>query len=156
MSIHNKGFTVVELIVVIALMAMIAGMTFASFSSLNNRQALDKQVDAVKSIVQQTRLASLNSKDGATFSVVFGINKITVKESGTTTVKDYPNIARISLITNGLQTVVGSNATSTISFAKISGLANATGVLTYGLVTGTGSTTSMTKTITVNALGRVE
>lgn len=154
MSKKTKGFTLIELIVVIALVGVVSTIIFTSFNALNQRQALDKEVDYIKTLIQKTRLASLNSKNGAMFRVEFASNQLTVAESGTTTVTVYPYSSNISLTTNGLTAVTGGAATTTIFFSKISGLAGARGVLTYSLMSG-GSAT-ITRTITINALGTVE
>jgi prepilin-type N-terminal cleavage/methylation domain-containing protein len=154
MKKRNLGFSLIELIVVLALITMIARLVFTSFNALNSRQALDKEVDYVKTLIQKTRLDSLNSKNGATFRIRFENNQITVYQSGTTTTAVYPFSTNVRLNTIGLTAVSGGAATTTVSFAKITGLAGAQGTLTFGLVVG--ATTTISKSVVINALGTVE
>lgn len=150
----TKGFTIIELVIVVFLVAIISSMVFASFRTLNSRQALDKEVDYIKSIIQKTRLASLNSKNGNTFRITFASNQLIVAESGTTTTTVYTYSNNIALSTSSLVAIIGGSATTTISFAKITGLAGATGTLTYTFAGS--STNAMIKKITINALGTAE
>ncbi len=150
----QKGFTLLEIVIVVVLIFMIARMAFASFNMLNRRQILDKQVDYIRTIVQKTRLDSLNSKDGATFRVEFGSGQAVVHASGTTTTSVYPYTSNVVLTSTNLNAVSGGAATTTVFFSKISGLAGAQGTLTYSLMSG--GVAVMTKTLTINALGIVE
>ena len=151
---QKKGFTFIEVMITLALVAIVAGLISASFSSLNNRQLVDKEVDNIKSIIQKTRLESLNSKNGSTHKVIFASTSITTAETGTTTTKVYPFSSSVIMKINGLKEVSGGAATSSVAFAKLSGLANATGTVTY--IFDGGPTNTATRTITINALGTVE
>lgn len=154
MKKRNLGFSLIELIVVLALITIITRLVFTSFNALNSRQALDKEIDYVKTLIQKTRLDSLNSKNGATFRIQFQNNQITVYQSGTTTTAVYPFSKNVRLNTIGLTAVSGGAATTTVSFAKITGLAGAQGTLTFGLIVG--ATTTISKSVVINALGTVE
>lgn len=154
MSNKTKGFTIIELVIVVFLVALISSMVLASFRTLNSRQALDKEVDYIKSIIQKTRLSSLNSKNGNAFRIDFAAGQLIVSESGTTTTTVYEYSKNIVLSTSSLRSVVGATATTTVSFAKITGLSGATGTLTYTFAGS--STNAMNKKITINALGTAE
>lgn len=151
---QNKGFTFIEVMVTLALVAIVAGLILASFSGLNNRQTLDTEVNNIKLIIQKTRLESLNSKNGSTHRIIFDSNGVTTAETGTTTTKAYPFSSSVVMQTNGLKEVIGGAATSTVAFAKLSGSPNATGTITY--ILNINSTNIFTRTITINALGKVE
>lgn len=151
---ENTGFTFIEVMITLALVAIVAGLIIASFSSLNGRQTLDKEVDNIKSIIQKTRLESLNSKNGSTHRIIFDANMVTTAETGTTTTRVYPFSSSVVMQINGLREVSGGAATSTVAFAKLSGLANATGTITY--IFNINSANTATRTITINALGTVE
>jgi Tfp pilus assembly protein FimT len=138
----------------LALVAIVAGLILASFSGLNNRQTLDKEVDNIKSIIQKTRLESLNSKNGSTHRIIFDTNSVTTAETGTTTTRTYLFSSSVVMQTNGLKEVIGGAATSSVAFAKLSGLASAIGTITY--IFNGGSTGMVTRTVTINALGTVE
>lgn len=149
-----KGFTLVELVIVIGLVGLIASLTFSAFSALNNRNTIDKEIDNIKSIIQKTRLQSLNAKNGNTHGLTFASTSLITKETGTTSSQTYTHTAGVSLYANNLRQAVDYGATTSLSFAQITGLANATGTLVY--IFKIGNTAVATKTITINALGTVE
>jgi prepilin-type N-terminal cleavage/methylation domain-containing protein len=150
----HKGFTLLEMIIVIFLVGLVSGLIFASFNALSNRETLDKEVDNIKSIIHKTRLESLNAKNSAAHGIKVASTTLTTTETGTSTVMVYSFPTGVTLQINGLKTVSGGAATSSIEFAQISGMTNATGTLTY--VFKSGSTNMATRTITINALGTVE
>ena len=150
----KNGFTLLEILLVIALLGMIAGLVYASFSALNNRQILNAEVDNIKSIIQITRLESLNSKNGSTHRIIFDATTVTTAETGTTTIKVYTLSPSVIMQGQTLKQISNGAATSSVSFAKLTGLANATGTVTY--IFNGGSAYTATKTITINALGTVE
>lgn len=150
----KKGFSLIEMLVAVAILGMLSQIVFVSISQMQDSQALEKELDFVKSLIQKTRLASLNAKNGTTHAVYFASTSIQTKESGTTTVQTFNLSNNIVLIQNNLKNVSNGSATSTIWFAKISGYANATGTLQYALQK-SGQNLN-TKTLTINGLGIVE
>jgi prepilin-type N-terminal cleavage/methylation domain-containing protein len=144
----NKGFTLLELMIVIVLTCVLSSIVYVSFTSLNNRQILDKEMAQVKSYIQKARINSLNSKNGDAHGVMFATTSLTVVELlATSTLYVYVLNERIRLTSSTL-------GTSTLTFARISGLPSATGTLTYTY--GSGSTVVGTSTITINNAGIVQ
>lgn len=150
----KKGFSLIELLVSITILGIISSIVFVSISEMQNKQALDKEKDFIKSVIHKTRLESLNSKNGNTHGLVFASTSIQKIETGTTTSQTYNLSSDVLLFQNNLKTVSGNLATSTIFFSKISGYTTATGTLVYILQKG--STSMATETISINALGTVE
>lgn len=115
MRTKSKGFTLVELMVVIAVMAVIATMALPSFSTLINKQNLSKSSRELSTILSQARskaaierrmvTVQLNSKaantdnqlnwsptggatlSGATASIVFQPNGLVQNATSDTTFK---------------------------------------------------------------------
>lgn len=145
---RTKGFTLLELIICLALVAMVSQLVYSSFSSLNNRQILDKEVAQVKSYIQKSRMNSLNSKNGDSHGIVFASSSISVIEVLATSTK------YLYTLDNRVKLVSSTLGTSTLTFARISGLPNATGTLTYTY--SSGNTVIGTSTITINGAGIVQ
>jgi prepilin-type N-terminal cleavage/methylation domain-containing protein len=144
----QKGFTLLELIITIVLMVLISRLVFTSFSALNNRQILDKEVAQIKSYIQKARIDSLNSKDGDVHGIVFATSTVSViSELATSTLYEYVLNNRVSLATSTL-------GNSKLTFARISGLPSATGTLTY--VFKMGNAVIGTSSITINGIGIVQ
>ncbi len=130
-----------EIIVSLSLLAMISSLIFFSFNSLNNIQSLNKQVDFIKSSINQTRLNAVNSKNVVNQSIRFSTNSITYDD------KIINLESNISLMSN-------NTGTTTIYFSRISGFPSATGTLVYKLHKG--STVIATSSIIINNLGIIE
>ena len=121
----SKGFTLLELVLSLSLLVLVSSLVYGSFSSLNNRQILDTEIGQVKSYIQKARMDSLNSKNGDAHGVMFATSTLTVIEVMAT------STAYIYTLNNRVRLVGSTLGTSTLTFARISGLPNATGTLTY-------------------------
>ncbi len=130
-----------EIIVSLSLLAMISSLIFFSFNSLNNIQSLNKQVDFIKSSINQTRLNAVNSKNVVNQSIRFSTNSITYDD------KIINLESNISLMSN-------NTGTTTIYFSRISGFPSATGTLVYKLQKG--NVVIATSSIIINNLGIIE
>lgn len=144
----KKGFTLLELIVVIGLVGIVSRLVYSSFSDLNNRQVLDQEVALVKSYIQKSRMNSLNSKNGDAHGIAFASSTISVIEVLATSTK------YIYTLDNRVRLVNSTLGTSTLTFARISGLPNASGTLTYTYSIGT--KVIGTSTIVINGAGVVQ
>lgn len=130
-----------EMIVSLALVVFISSIIMVSFNSLNNRQALDKQIDFIESAINQTRTNALNSKDGADQTFTFATTSITY--NGQTINLD--SSVTLSSYTTG---------TKSLTFYRVTGMTNATGTIVYKLQKG--NTVIATSSITINNLGIIE
>ncbi len=144
-TVYTKGFTLIEVLIVLILSILISSIVYTSFSSLQDRQILDAEVDQVVSYIQKARIDSLNSKGGDSHGIIFGTSTITVIEvSGATTTHVYTLNNRVVLATSTL-------GTTTLTFARISGLPSVTGTTTYTY--SVGGKVKGTSTVVINGLG---
>ena len=138
---QTKGFTLLEMVISIALVALLSLIVFSSFNALNNKQALDRQVDFIESSVVKTRNDALNSKNNVDQKITFSTTSVTFDGVKTE-------------FTGGISLASYSTGTSTITFYRISGTPSATGTLVYQLKQGT--TVIATSSILINNLGIIE
>ena len=136
----KKGLSVLELIISISIMIIISSIVFFSFHSLNDRTALNSEINFIKSALIKTRNNSINSKDDINHSFTF---------SSTTISYDNNTFA----LNNGIS-LYYTNMPNTIIFNKISGISNASGTITYQLKKG--NNIIATSTIFINSLGIIE
>ena len=125
----KKGFTLLEIVIVVALFAIVSKIVFSSFGALNDRQSLESDMSLIKSSIHQSRLESLNSKTGLAHGVQFSSTSITIVDQGRSTVRIIPFASGVKLATSTF-------STSTVIFSKVTGLPSATGTLTYVLMKG--------------------
>ena len=136
-----QGFSLIELIITIGLVAMVSGLILVSFNSLNNRQTLDKQIDFIESAINKTRNDALNSRNGTDQTFTFASTSITY--DGQTISLDTSVL--LSSYTTGVKSIV---------FSRVTGIPNATGTIVYKLQKG--STVIATSSIIINNLGIIE
>lgn len=137
----QNGFSFLEIIISLSLVVMISFLIFASFNSLNNKQSLDKQIDFIKSSINQTRINAINSKNGTDQNIKFSTTSITT------------NNQTINL-DNDISLVSYTTSTTTIYFYRLTGFPSATGTLVYKLQKGTN--VIATSSIIINNLGIIE
>lgn len=82
----KKGFTLIELIIVLGVMAIIAAIAVPSYNAIkeNSARKADEQSRATVERVA-TMLAADESLDDATYTVTFDTNKKAVAKNGDTT-----------------------------------------------------------------------
>ncbi len=137
----QKGFSFIEIIISLGLLIMISSLILFSFSALNNKQSLDKQVDFIKSSINKTRINAINSMNNMDQTFSFATTSITYAGQ---TINLENNITLSSYTTN----------TKNITFSRLTGFPNATGTIVYKLQKG--NTVIATSSIIINNLGIIE
>lgn len=147
MSKYKKGFTLIEIIIVVVIVSIISRIVFVSFRSLEYRQTLQAQVDQIASTIQKTRLDSLNSKYGVAHSIRFGTTSFSISNQSTSTIETFSYVSGVRLASYTM-------STNTIQFAKVTGLPSVSGTLVYTF--NRGSSVLATSTVIINGLGVLE
>ncbi len=147
-----KGFTMIEMLVVIALSFMVLGLTAAAFVGISDNQSLDKNAGIVFSVIQKAKADTLNAKSGQEYGVKFASTSVTLFQGTVYNSSDATNVVyNISTKVSMSLLQLTGNAT-TLYFNQISGEPSATGTIKYKL----NSNASSTKTITVYGSGLIE
>ncbi|MGM0482427.1 MAG: type II secretion system protein [Patescibacteria group bacterium] len=74
----NRGFTLVEIIVVIAILVLISSLLLSVFLSLRNYRALERDVAEVKACLEEARIYTQGSKEDSSYGVYFSGDEITL------------------------------------------------------------------------------
>lgn len=82
---NSHGFTLMEILVVISIMAILLTLSFAFFSKLGNKDALEKDVAGLTSFIRNARLLSVASKDASAFGIHLESGKVVLFEGNTYT-----------------------------------------------------------------------
>ena len=144
-----KGFTLLEMLLVVTLIIIIATFSFASLSSLNTAQALDKDVKGIVAIIDEARSNTLTSQNDSQYGVHFESEKVVLFRGTTYSASDSNNRdAGLSGVTT-ISTISLTGGASDIVFARLTGAANATGTV----VVRSKRDSSKTKTITIHGTG---
>lgn len=148
----RAGFTLVEMVVVVAIVVMIAALATVSFSTVTARQALDKSTDAVVAVLAQARSLTISAKGASAYGVRL-LSTGPVLFAGTTynsadvTNKPFVLDPRLSLANISL-----AGAGSDVLFNKLTGTTTQNGTFRV-IITGT---PTIYRTVTIYATGIVE
>lgn len=134
-----KGFSFVELILVVALILILAGTTSAFYSNFLTRNALANTTDQIIGQLRKAQMYAMMGKRNGNWGVNYSSQTITLYEGSS-----YPGNATFETIS--VNNNISVNGFSDINFSKITGSPNSTATITV-------SGNDDSKTITVNSLG---
>ncbi|MFA6077917.1 MAG: prepilin-type N-terminal cleavage/methylation domain-containing protein [Candidatus Paceibacterota bacterium] len=130
---NKKGFTLTELLVVIAVMALIGSIVWGGLSNYRDVQALQSTTDVIVATLGEARSRAISSVEAIQYGVHFEEKSIVMFEgsqysassaSNTTTVLSNA----ISVSSSGL-----TSSSTEIVFEKITGKGSASGQITVSL-----------------------
>ncbi|MDD4989394.1 MAG: prepilin-type N-terminal cleavage/methylation domain-containing protein [Candidatus Pacebacteria bacterium] len=148
-SCFQKGFSILEFLVVIAIFAIIASLTFTSFASLRQSKNLDTEALSLLSLLEKARADTLGSQGASQYGVHFETTKA-VLFIGAAYVSG--NSSNITMTINPLMQISSISLTgggSDIVFDRLSGKTAQSGTIILSLI----STPTSLKTITIGTTG---
>ena len=149
--LKKRGFSLVELIIIIGMTAVIASIVLFSFRGFANYQLIEKEADVIQAFIDKSRIQAISSKNFADFGVRFATTSITLFQgsvyaaSTTNFTYNLPSGVQMSAIS-----ITGGG--TDIYFENVTGEPNATGTITYRLT----NTASTTKSIIIYGTGLSE
>lgn len=129
---HHKGFSAVEMIVIIGLGIVVTAISLSAFSRFKKGNQVDRTAQQVISLFKTARYQTLSAKNGAFYGIKLASSTVTI----------YPNVYSANNTNNTIfnfddQVLITgaalSPSTTTISFSRFTGEANATGTITLSL-----------------------
>ena len=148
-NFYKKGITVLELLVVLAVLGIIVSIVIPKFSKIRENQVLKSGVQDILSSIDKARSQTLASLNSLNYGVHFEPNQIVIFKSNAfnpnATDNETINIVTPANISNVTLNLV-SGTTGEIYFNRLSGSPSMTGTVTI-------STTNYSKIITISATG---
>lgn len=148
----RKGFSLIEIIIVIAIFAALFVITLTAFSRFNNNQALNRSVSEVTSILNEARALTLASKNNAVYGVHFLSDRVTLFTGQIFSPSDPDNEVNVISSKVSISNIALSGGGDDIIFQRLTGKTNQNGTITLSLI----SDSSKSKTITVEVSGIIE
>lgn len=137
----KKAFTVIEFIVVITILTIIASISFYVFSKLDKKEALEKDVASLTSMIREARLLSVASKNTSSFGVHFENDRAILFE-GSSYSGPQPSDKVISFSNRvKLESYSLNMGGSDIVFSRLIGNTNNYGTVTLSIKDGSASST---------------
>lgn len=126
----RRGFTIVELLIVIVVIAILATITIVSFSDVSTK---GKDSAAETAVTAFKKKADLYTKDGPTGTYPISATDLTSDSVKSYYISDY-TITYVT--TNASRTVNSTNGTTTLNIRKCSGSLTSQAAITTANITG--------------------
>ena len=148
---YKKGFTLVEVLIVLGILAILSVIIFSTFIEFRKNQALVMDTDTIVEVLRQARNQTLLSKGPSVYGVHFTSSKITLF-TGENYVDN--NVANQDFTLNSTDTILTINivpAGADIVFNRLTGETVNFGTIVVSLSGG-----SKSKTVTIYKTGLIE
>lgn len=146
----HKGFTLIEVLVVIGILVVLIGVSLTAFIKNSSKSNLDKEAKIILSYINNAREQTISSSDNSEYGVYFASTSVTVFKG-----KVYPastsTIYEISAPSVSIFSFSLTGNTDRFYFKKITGEPSATGTIVIR-----NSANNMIQTITVKPTGIIQ
>jgi prepilin-type N-terminal cleavage/methylation domain-containing protein len=130
----NNGYTLIEILIVIAITVIVLSIVLNSFYSLAKIQALDKDYISVASLLDQAKSQTINSKSASQYGVYFASSTAILFRGGsyTSSSTDNQTYSLNSRVNISSINLTGST-TDQVVFSRLTGYASASGTISISL-----------------------
>lgn len=148
-QIGRRGFTLVELVAVLAIAAMLASIIVTSFSKFRSSKVLDTTTENILSVLSMARGDTISAQDGYQYGVHFESSKV-VKFRGAT-YSSGDSVNEIFTLDSAIEvsSIALSGAGADVVFDRLTGKTSQPGTVTVRIK----NDTTKTRTITILGTG---
>lgn len=139
----QRAFSLMELIVVIAVALILSSISLNTFFNVSETQALEKDVNYVISFIEKARLQTVNSKNNSAYGVQFASSSVTLYQGSTYTAGASTNTRFDFSPKVEMSALNLSQSKQGVSFELITGKSNATGTIQFRLKTKPSASTTI-------------
>jgi len=142
----NKGFTVIEILITLAIIMMLVAIVVPSFSRVGGSEALDTSAVTIMSVLNAAKSMAVSSKDASDYGVRIFNNKLISFENSYGNNNNEVDIS--NLVTISTSTGIGTD----VIFNNVSGSTSASGTIQITVL----SDSSKNSTIRIYNTGLIE
>lgn len=142
----QNGFTLLEVLLSVSIIAMLAGISLPIYLTYSNRNDLTLATETTANALRRAEAYSRGVKSDSQWGVEVQSGQITVFKGASYAARDASYDE-----TTAMPTTINPSGTTSFVFSKLSGTPNAVGSLSL-----TSTNLNETKTVTINAKGTVE
>ena len=147
---RNRGFSLVEIVLVIAILGILSLICLNSFASIRSSQMLDKDADTVVEMIRRSRTETLDSYNETVYGVHMAATSATAFAGSAYSFGASGNdVFPLSASESASENLVGGSYD--VIFNRLTGETSASGTITIS-----SAGVAQPKTITVYATGLVE
>lgn len=147
-----KGISIIEIIIILAVISIILGIVVINFTSFKEEQALNSAINESASLINEARSKTLSSKDFSQYGIHFEQAKITLFKGTNYNSSDPNNIDYIFSSLLEISNISLNGGGNEIIFQKITGKIDQFGSITYRVK----NNPSKLKTITIKSTGIID
>lgn len=149
-AVRSAGFTLVEVIITIAVIALLAAFSLETFTATNGRRALELDAARVTAMFDRARGLTLASRNSAQYGVHVGTNQVVIFQGASYDPATTSN--QVELLNAQVTATTSLSAgVADIVFSRLTGTA-ATGTVTLTLI----ADPTQARSITIGATGLIE
>jgi type IV fimbrial biogenesis protein FimT len=142
----NKGVTVLEALVVVAILAILLAFVLPSFKTTRDRELLKSVSSDVVSSLDKARSQTLSSLNSSEYGVHFETDKLVIFKGTTYSSLDVNNEIISIVSPASISSINLTDSAVDVYFNRLSGAPNKTGTITV-------SVSGISKNITISATG---
>ena len=155
-NFYNKGISLLEIIIIIAIIGILTAVIIPSFSSFKEEQALKNTTVDIISLLNKAKLDSNSYLDGSLYSVYFETNKAvyfkgTIYSSSNPTNQIVLLNSSVNIPSSGGINLINPISANTITFPQMTEDVRGYGSIIIRMT----SNSARQKTITINKLGSI-
>jgi prepilin-type N-terminal cleavage/methylation domain-containing protein len=147
-----KGFTILEILVVISILVVVAVAAFFLPKNINSKQVVDKGTLLTLSVIEEARSMTLSSRDNSVYGVHFESSQIVLFKGARYIEGEPSNVVSDLNSLISFESVVLVGGGTDLVFERLTGKTSQNGVVTISL----NSDTSINKTVTIYETGLSE
>ncbi|MBA3733347.1 prepilin-type N-terminal cleavage/methylation domain-containing protein [Patescibacteria group bacterium] len=147
----KKGFSIIELLMSLAIIGLLTTIILTSFVSFRKNQSLSKDTETIVETLRQARNQTLSSKNSSNYGVHIESSKIVLFTGSTYVVNTASNQEFILNSTDNILSITLAGGGSEVVFNRLTGETSQNGTV---VVSSAGI--SKTKTVTIYKTGVIE
>ncbi len=145
---ERKGFTLIETLAVLFILAILSTIVFYSFSNFESGQILGKETNSVLSYLERARSESLSSLNSSPYGIYFNATSTTIFMGASYSAGSSPNEVYTLNPSVTISSISLTGGVQQLYFNQVTGIPSATGTITLSL-----SEATSTKTVTIYETG---
>ncbi len=148
----KRAFTIIEVLISIAILALLLGISMTIFQAMTKQQSLDRDVETAGSYLLRARNQTITGEDGLQYGVHFASTSVTLFKGTTYNSATTSNIVSNFRNPTYMHSINLTGGVYDVYFKKLSGAPSATGTIIYRL----SSASTTQKLINIYGSGLVE